>query len=180
MTRLRVRRLTEANRADFYTVHSERHGLGWCNCVAWWCDTWEEFGKRTATQNRAQREALLDAGEHDGYLLYLDGEPVGWCQCGPRDRLRKLCRQYDLQPAPDTWAVTCFAIAPAHRRQGRASELLRQVLEDLGDRGVVHVQAFPVRQADDPWTGPESLYVNAGFSLEGGDARHPVYGLRLG
>jgi len=90
--------LDTSRREDFYRVHSESHGCGWCNCVAWWVPTWEEWGERTADLNRALREELFSGRQYDGYLLYAEDRPVGWCQCGPRDRLPKLVQQFELQP----------------------------------------------------------------------------------
>ena len=46
-----VRRMEEALRPDFHRLHSERNGIGWCHCVAWWVDGWEDWGDRTADEN---------------------------------------------------------------------------------------------------------------------------------
>jgi GNAT superfamily N-acetyltransferase len=166
-------------REDFYRVHSERHGCGWCNCVAWWVPTWEGWGQRTADQNRALREDLFGRGQYDGYLLYADGQPVGWCQCGPRDRLPKLVQQFRLQPDPKVWAITCLLISPTIRKKGLAAHLLEEVLQDLRAKGVPRVQAFPRRGQnlpdEDVWTGPEALYRQAGFVLERDNPEKPIY-----
>ena len=103
-----VRRLTAELVDDFFRLHSEENGCGWCCCVAWWVPTWEGWGDRSANENRALREKLFKQGEYDGYLLYVDDEPVGWCQVGPRDRLEKLVGQFSLAPDPSAWAITCF------------------------------------------------------------------------
>ncbi len=162
-----VKQIGPDNRADFWRVHCEATGSGWCACVAWWVPTWDGWGDRTVEQNRDLRDALFDRGEFDGYLLYADGVPVGWCQAGRRDRLSKLCRQFDLAPSPDTWAVTCFSVSPSHRGQGVADHLLAAVLADLPQRGAKRVEAFPrsgeALPADDAWTGPERLFRKHGF-----------------
>ncbi len=178
-----IHRFDPARRADFFRLHSAAHEAGWCFCAAWWVETWEGFGERRAEQNRAVREALLDRGEYDGYLLYVDGDPAGWCQAGPRDRLIKLARQFDLAPDPAVWAITCFLIAPARRGRGLAAALLDGVLADLRGRGVRRVEAFPKRgeglAADDLWTGPESLFRRAGFAVARDDPARPVLALDL-
>jgi GNAT superfamily N-acetyltransferase len=180
---LTVKRFDPSRRADFYRLHSEANGCAWCYCVAWWAPTWEGWGERTAEANRALREALLARGEYDGYLLYEDDAPVGWCQVGPRDRLEKLTRQLALPPDPETWAITCFQIAPAHRRKGLATRLLREVLRDLRGQGVRRVEAFPKRgdalDVEDLWNGPESMFRAAGFTVTRDDARRPVLALEL-
>lgn len=162
---IEVHRLDAARLADFRALHQGQ----WCWCVAWWVPTWDGWTDRTEEENRALREQL----PFDGYLAYVDGRPAGWCQVGPRDRLQKLVRQYGLPPDPEVWAVSCMMILPAHRGQGVASTLLSEVLKDLGGRGVRRVQAFPKRK-DDPWTGPESMFVGAGFRVVRDDPERPV------
>ncbi|MBN1963083.1 MAG: GNAT family N-acetyltransferase [Anaerolineae bacterium] len=176
--RIAVNRLEPARRADFFRLHSAAHGADWCFCCAWWVETWDGWGERSAAQNRAVREDLLDRGEYDGYLLYLDGAPVGWCQAGPRDRLVKLTRQFALPADPAAWAITCFLIAPAVRGQGLAAHLLRAVLTDLWVRGAARVEAFPKRGPDldsrDLWNGPEAMFRAAGFIVVADDPVRPV------
>jgi GNAT superfamily N-acetyltransferase len=164
---MRVERLGPSTSADFFRLHSPENGEGWCCCAAWWTATWEGWGERTAEENRGLRERLFDRGEWDGYLLYAGDVPVGWCQVGPRDRLAKLVAQFRRPPDPDAWAVTCFVVAPGHRRRGVARTLLREVLRDLAARGARRVEAYPRRGAAEPgemWTGPEALFREAGFS----------------
>lgn len=181
--RISVKPVAASNRSDFSRVHCEKNGEGWCNCVAWWVPTWEGWGARTATQNLALRNDLFDRGEYDGYLLYADDEPVGWCQCGPRDRLAKLVAQYRLEPSPDTWAVTCFVLAPPYRGRGLAVQLLKAVAADLAVRGVRHVQGFPrggeALEPGEVWTGRESTFQAANFVVERAHEKFPVYGLKL-
>jgi GNAT superfamily N-acetyltransferase len=180
---VRVEPFSAARRDDFLKVHSPETGAGWCFCVAWWVDTWEGWGDRTAEDNLELRERLCDRGEYDGFLLYVDDAPVGWCQVGPRDRLEKLRHQFELAPAPDVWAVTCYHIAPEHRRRGLAGQLLDGVIEILRERGVRRLEAFPRRggalEPGEMWTGPETLYLSRGFTLIRDDDRRPVYGLDL-
>ena len=178
-----IHRFDPARRADFFHLHATAHETGSCFCAAWWVETWQGWGDRTAAQNRAVREALLDRGEYDGYLLYADGVVAGWCQVGPRDRLVKLAAQFGLDPDPGTWAITCFLIAPAQRGQGLAGTLLQGVLADLRARGVARVEAFPKRGPDldalDLWNGPEGLFLDAGFRVVQEDPVRPVLGLDL-
>lgn len=178
-----VHRFDASRRADFFRLHSAAHGADWCFCAAWHVPTWEGWGERTAAENRAVRESLLDRGEYDGYLLYVDDEPAGWCQVGPRDRLPKLVGQFGLTPDAEAWAITCFLIAPAQRGQGLAGQLLRAVLADLRARGVRYVEAFPKRGADldalDLWNGPEGMFRRAGFRVVQEDPAGPVLTLDL-
>ncbi len=178
-----IQRFSAEHEQAFWSIHDERHGCGWCACAAWWVPSWEGWGERTAEQNRSLRRSLIDRGEYDGYLLYVDNQPVGWCQVGRRDRLKKLVVQFELVPDPDTWAITCFLILPGWRGRGLAGKLLAGVLDDLAARGVARVEAYPKRgaglDAQDLWNGPESMYVQAGFSVVREDAHRPVLGLEL-
>jgi GNAT superfamily N-acetyltransferase len=181
--KITARPLDASRREDFYRVHCRLNGADWCYCVAWMVPTWEGWGQRTAEENRALREKLFRQSRYDGYILYLDDEPIGWCQCGPRDRLPKLLRQFQLKRDPDVWAITCWIIAPRWKKKGLAHLFLAEILKDLQARGVSRVQAFPRRGQElpdeDVWTGPEAIYRQAGFVLEQEDPQKPIYGKRL-
>ena len=161
-------------RKDFYKVHCKDNGLDWCQCVAWWCSSWKEFANRKAQENKIQRDSLFDQGIYDGYVLYEKGRPIGSMQVGQRDRLKKLCEQYDSRPNPKVWAITCFAISPHFRGQGYAQEFLKLALEDLKRAGNHLIQAYPIIGTNDPWTGPISLYKNAGFKTIREDEKCPI------
>lgn len=180
---LRVERFDVSRRDDFYRLHSATNGAGWCRCVAWWVPTWQEWGYRTAEKNLAFREQLLSLGHYDGYLAYDADTPVGWCQVGRRDRLMKVRSQFALAPSPETWAITCFFIAPSHRRRGVARTMLREILIDLRNRGIRRIEAFPKRGEElsprEMWMGPESLFLEAGFRPELENALRPILVLDL-
>jgi GNAT superfamily N-acetyltransferase len=179
----RVVRFDASRVSDFFAVHSAANGADWCYCAAWWVPTWDGWGERSAKQNRELRSSLLERGEYDGYLLYVDNSPAGWCQVGPRDRLSKLVEQFQLRHDADTWAITCFLIAPSYRRQGMSSYMLDAVVEDLRDSGVRRIEAFPRRGAEldeaELWNGPEDLFLEAGFEVVLDDPVRPVLALNL-
>ena len=181
--RKELRPLDSTRQADFYRLHSDENGHGWCCCAAWWVPTWDGWGDRTAEENHRLRDELFARREYDGYLLYVEGEPVGWCQVGRRDRLEKLVRQFERPPDPDVYAVTCFFIAPGRRRRGLARFLLAEVIRDLGAWGVDRVEAYPKRgeglDAGELWTGPEALFTAAGFEVVKDDPAYPVLILNL-
>jgi GNAT superfamily N-acetyltransferase len=179
---LKVERMSNERRSDFFKVHCKENGEGWCNCVAWSVPTWDGWGERTAEQNLTLRTELFDRGEFDGYLLYHSGEPVGWCQSGPRDRLSKLAQQYRLEPSPGTWAITCFVLGPKSRGKGFAQLFLKEVVADLFRSGVKHIQGFPKigeqLDAGETWTGTKRMFETAGFTVERPHERFPVYGIQ--
>ncbi len=177
----RVVRLGADNVGDFMKVHSGE--CGWCYCTAWWVPTWEGWTERSDEQNRIFREELFKRGEYDGYLLYVDDLPAGWCQAGQRDRLSKLVQQYQLQPNPEIWAITCFVIMPQFRKQGCATYLLKVILEDLKQNSVKIVQAYPKRTGllapGEHWKGTVEMYLSVGFKIERDDLHHPVLSKKL-
>lgn len=176
--KIEVHALSPARREDFFRLHSEAQGCGWCRCVAWWHPTWQDWGQRTSEENLTLRQTLFAGGQDDGYLLYVDGQPAAWCQAGPRDRLQKLVLQFGLEPDPDAWALTCFLVAPAERGKGLARALLKEALLDIRGRGAHRVEAFPKRGAGaDPleqWMGPEGLFRSVGFEVRRDHPERPV------
>jgi GNAT superfamily N-acetyltransferase len=181
---IRIHPVDAARRADFFRLHSPENECDFCYCAAWWVPSWEGWSERTSEANRKLREDLFERGEFDGYLLYVDGVPGAWAQVGRRDRLTHLTGDYRLEPDPYAWAITCFLVAPSLRRRGLARRLLDFVLKDLERQGVRRVQAFPRRGADlTPerlWTGPEAMFLSAGFDLVREDARRPILERQLG
>jgi GNAT superfamily N-acetyltransferase len=164
-----VSRLSPDNVADFWALMArDEHEGAVCWCTAWWTDTWEEYQERTPEQRHAFRESLFERGEYDGYLAYADGAPVAWMQVGPRDRLPKLVANFDLEPDPETWATSCFLVLEPFRGQGLGREFLRLVVAVLDPRGVMAVEGYARHgtghEATDLWSGPESVYADAGFT----------------
>lgn len=179
-----VERFREELLPDFRRLHSEENGAGWCRCVAWWVPTWDGWGERTGEENAALRTTLCEQGEYDGLIAYLRDEPVGWCQIGPRDRLAKLLAQLHLEPSPTTWAVTCFLVAPEHRRRGVAGALLAAAVEAARAAGATRLEGYPRAGAaledGEAWMGTEALFARAGFTVARPGSPRSVVALDLG
>jgi GNAT superfamily N-acetyltransferase len=178
----RVERFRPELSDDFDLLHSDANGAGWCRCVAWWVETWEGWGERTAAENAALRGDLCRRGEYDGLLAYDGAVPVGWCQVGRRDRLGKLVRQLDLEPDPSTWAVTCFLVVPSHRGRGVARALLDGAVALAHESGARRIEGYPRNDGGEPdeqWTGPAQLYTAAGFTLRATRSPRAVVALDL-
>ena len=176
---IHLKRITKDLQADFLKVHCEEHALGWCRCVAWHVPSWDGWGERSASSNLALQTELLEEGLFDGYLMYAGDNPIGWCQCGPLEGFPKLCSQYGISAASGAWAITCLSIIPARRGLGFSHMAVEAVLEDLRCRGAQTAYAFPRRGAalpsEDVWTGPEAVFVRAGFQLIKPHDTHPIY-----
>jgi GNAT superfamily N-acetyltransferase len=181
--KLQAKRFNPALREDFFRLHSEENGCGWCFCAAWWVPTWEGWSDRIVEENRELRNELLEQGHYDGYLLYSEDQPIGWCQVGKTGRLEKLVEQFSLFEVKEAWAISCFLIAPQFRGQGMASFMLKEIIEDLQGRGAESVLAFPKAETGldqlDMWNGPLAMYLEAGFSIWKEDPIRPVLLLDL-
>ena len=182
----RVEPLAQDRVKDFWKLHSDEVDHGWCCCTAWWAPSFKVFSKRTAEENKAEREKLFAAQEYDGYILYEDNEPIGWCQCGHRNRLAWLCQYYEIDPIEDEneiQAITCLFLRPSHRGKGLAKVMLQGVLHHLRNDGKKRVQAFPRSGDNRPlgeiWTGPTKLFTKAGFEKIGGSDEMPILELSL-
>ncbi len=182
--RLELHPLDREREADFYALHSPACDAGWCQCVAWYLDSWEKFPERSAEENRALRAELFARGEHDGFLGYLEGAPVLWIQALPRDRLPRLAREFALEPDPGAWGITCILVHPRERRRGLARRALPLLLDLLGAAGAARVEAYPKcgdgLDALDLWNGPEAIYREAGFEARGNGMGRRVMVLDLG
>ena len=85
-----------------------------------------------------------------GKLLILGQKqvPAGFIQFGPISEFKTTRLIYsDRLPIPKNgWCVACIAIQGGYRRQGLATQLIRNVLKDLKRRGVKTVDAYPLNK----------------------------------
>ncbi len=180
---LTIERLTTGREADFLALMARDEHGGQCWCSAWWVPTWEEYAEQSAEERRAVRDDLFSRDVHDGYLAYGDGAPVGWLQAGPRDDLPKIAETFSLDPDPDTWAISCFMVLAPYRGRGLGRQVFTAVLDELRAQRVRTVEGYPLHgtghEAEEVWTGPQSLYVAAGFREIDRGPRRVVYRLEL-
>ncbi|MCT9867754.1 GNAT family N-acetyltransferase [Paenarthrobacter aurescens] len=147
-----------------------------------WCRWFALSGKAwTHTSPDDRKELLKSAFSADpapGVLAFRDGRPVGWCAVEPRANYPRLKRSSVLRashqaPSDDAgvWAVSCFVVAPNHRRTGVSSVLLDAAIDHAFNNGAEAIEAYPVdtelrtkATASDLYHGALSLFVAAGFS----------------
>jgi GNAT superfamily N-acetyltransferase len=126
-----------------------------------------KWAERTGDENRAAACERICSHRMQGYLAYRDGKVVGWCNAAPRTMLDAFADE----PDPDTQRlgqVTCFVVAPAHRRTGVAKALLQAACAGLKSQGLAIVEASPKPETTgdaENHYGPLSLYLAAGFSI---------------
>ncbi len=96
----------------------------------------------------------------------------------------KLVAQLELEPSPSTWAVTCFLVAPTHRRRGVAAALLAAAVATARRAGAARLEGFPrtggTLEEGEAWTGTEALFAGAGFALVRPGSPRSVVALELG
>ena len=152
----------------------------WCRFFAL---TGSEWSATTPDQRKVQLRDKFDGGRPaPGVLAFRAGDPVGWCAVEPRECYPRILRSKVLaaaaKTAPDAsaaehpWSVSCFVVAPGHRRTGVAGALLAAAVEHAFAHGATVVEAYPVDPAQRPKAGPADLYhgtlglfVAAGFEV---------------
>ncbi len=141
-----------------------------------WCRWFTLPGAAWKETDPVQRRQLLrerfDAGlPEPGVLAYREDEPVGWCAVEPRHSYPRiiasqLLRKSGLNATDDTttvaeeaiWAVSCFVVAPGHRRTGVAAALLDAAVAHAFNHGAAIVEGYPVDAAQRPAAGSSDLY----------------------
>jgi GNAT superfamily N-acetyltransferase len=166
---------------DFARMHEKSE------CQGCFCMYWHFAGDNRAWQlaqpdeNREAKRALVTERKTHGLLAY-DGElVVATVQFEPRDTLVKLTARMPyrgLAPNATTWSITCFRVLEAHRKRGVATALLAATIDRLRALGATRIEAYPRRGEDlrdeEVWTGPESLFVRAGFHVTREHEQYPV------
>ena len=133
-----------------------------------------------AAANRAEKEALIVAGEAHGYLAYVDGTPVGWCHAAPRGTLPGLdsVPEFFCDGDPEEiGAIVCFNIAAPYRGQGLASRLLDAACAGLREQGFAMAEAYPALRAHSDardYHGRLEMFLRAGFAVHRGGERFAV------
>jgi GNAT superfamily N-acetyltransferase len=128
------------------------------------------FQRNKGAPNKRAFHRIVASGEPTGVLAYFAGKPVGWCATAPREAYVRLegsrvLKQVDAQPV---WSVSCFYVAPAHRRTGLSVALLDAVVEYARRRGAKIVEGYPQDlQKELPsafvWTGLLPTFRKVGF-----------------
>lgn len=158
-----------------------------------WCRFFALPGAGFAATPPADRKAQLknrfDGGAPaPGVLAHRGGSAVGWCAVEPRQCYPRILRSQvfkaagsavanangsaDNGPDETVWSVSCFVVAPGHRRSGVAAALLGAAVDHARANGATVVEGYPVDPAQRPKAGPADLYqgtlrlfLGAGFEV---------------
>jgi GNAT superfamily N-acetyltransferase len=189
---VRVKRLTPELADDFLDffdrvafTDNPLHARCYCQFYHTCCpkDEWE---RRTADENRRATQDMILSGRMRGYLAYLDEALVGWCHADAMTRLARLeddCNEPEYA-GKQVGVIVCFLVAPEHRRQGVATELLKCACSDFMSQGYDLVEACPRkdgRSDAENYLGPLEMYLKNGFEIRGGnEVLHIVRKVRTG
>lgn len=165
--------VTDANLPAFEAFFSARGAPNWCWCMAF-RRTPDEVKVASAANSRRQIVARIRDGVPVGLLAYDGPEAVGWVSVAPRDTFR-----LKGAPAPDgadVWAISCFYVPRARRRQGMMRQLIAGAVAHARANGATIVEAYPV-EAESPsyrHMGFVPVLADAGFDDLGkaGKRRH--------
>jgi len=173
--KLTVKEVTTATWPDFEKLFSARGSPSYC-----WCMVFRAQGEELKQTDRKSRKLAMARrvrqGTPVGLLGYIGAEPVAWCSVAPRATHLRLVS--DGSPDEGVWAITCFFILRAHRKQGLTRQMLQAAIAHARKRGAKVVEAYPV-DADSPsyrFMGFVPLFEGAGFEEVGreGTRRHVV------
>jgi GNAT superfamily N-acetyltransferase len=117
-----------------------------------WCQFFRETNAvaktSTVETRRAALQGQLSGSAPPGVLAYGDdGDAAGWCAVAPRADYPRLATAVVSKATADetgVWAVTCFVVRIAARKQGLSGELLDGAVELARRHGARIVEAYPV------------------------------------
>jgi len=114
-----------------------------------------------------------------------DGEALGWLKLTPAERVPKLYAQRLYKglaifngDRDRVLAVGCMLVDESVRRRGVARALVRGAVALAQSCGARSIEAFPRRHEQagpvELWTGPPSVFLEAGFQIVNDFAPYPV------
>ena len=169
---LTIKPLTSLEWPDFVQLFEEHGPQNGCWCMYWRVKR-AECQRQFGEGNKMAFKKIVDGGNVPGILAYLDGQPVGWCSIAPREEFTVLERSPTLKRIDDQplWAIVCFFVSKAYRRQGLTSILIQTAIAYASDHGAKIIEAYPLRTEItkllpyERYMGIESTFERAGFRV---------------
>lgn len=160
---------TAARLDDLAAVMAESAASKNCWCAYWYLGS-AEYKAGWGALNHKPMTKKIKAGDEPGIVAYVDGEPAAWVSVAPRENFDRLNRSRNFRPIDDTpvWAVNCFVVAKAHRRQGLMAELAKFAAEFAFEKGAPGVEAYPIEPGEktgsgDLYLGTPNAFLKAGY-----------------
>jgi len=135
----------------------------------------EVFQKKLAWLRHVKEQFVAYRG-----ILYLEDKAVGFAQSAP-PRFPPAPTRYPAGPArEDAVLISCLFIpAKEHRGQGLGSLLLRDILEELQERGIKAVETFARKGSSENPARPLEFCLKHGFRIHRDDEEFPLVRLTL-
>ena len=180
---IEIKKLTSELLNDFLhffetDAHADNPNEDRCYCVCW-CSVDHRIGTDFSSPEKRRELAVqyINNGTLQGFLAYLDNKVVGWCNANTKSdclnctswlRFMSSANTAETDINPKIKSIFCFAIAPAMRRKGIATQLLECVCKDAVTDGYEYVEAYPKKQFKSVFfdnMGPLELYKKHGFTI---------------
>jgi len=162
-----------------------------CHCQYWHFtgdkNAWLDRLFHAPEQNRAAFVESLAAAHAElrGVVALHADQAVGWLKLCPAERVPKLYEQRLYRGLPalsgrreGVLTVGCLLVDEEFRRRGVARALIQHAVTIATACGARSIEAFPRRSeqagAAELWTGPFSMYEQAGFKIVSDFGPYPV------
>ena len=167
-----------------------------CHCQYWHFagdkNAWLDRLFHAPEQNRAAFVSSLGVtpSEPNGVVALHEGRAVGWMKVARAECLPKLYEQRLYKglpcfngPREGVLTIGCLLVEEELRRKGIARALLAGAVSLAKANGGRALEAFP-RRSDQAgpaelWTGPASIFIDAGFQIVNDFMPYPVLRLNL-
>ncbi len=163
-----IRPATPGRWADVERVFRDCADAGRCWCAYWYLPN-RDFKAGWGEGNRHVLQDRVMGGLEPGVLAYAGDIPAGWAGIAPRTDFDRLRRSKPLAPVDDSpvWALNCFVVAKAYRRQGLMRPLIRGAVAHAVTHGATVIEAYPVDSEKistwDLFLGSMAAFREAGF-----------------
>lgn len=153
---------------DVEAVFRDCADAGRCWCAYWYLPN-RDFKAGWGEGNRHVLQGRVLDGAEPGILAYVGKIPAGWAGIAPRAGFDRLRRSKPLAPVDDqpVWALNCFVVAKAFRRQGLTRPLIRGAIAHAVTKGATVIEAYPVDAEKvsswDLFLGSMAAFREAGF-----------------
>ena len=164
--------LTVETWPDFVQLFEEHGPQNGCWCMYWRVKR-AECQRQFGEGNKLAFQKIVESGNVPGILAYMDSQAVGWCSIAPREEFTVLDRSPTLKRVDDrpVWAIVCFFVAKAYRREGITGVLIQGAIKYARDQSAKIIEAYPLRTEIvkylpyERYMGSEATFERAGFKV---------------
>ena len=174
---------------DVVTIFEDGGYARKCWCAYWYLSN-KDYRTGTGEAKKSHLERIVHSDARPGVIAYVENEPAGWLSIAPRTLFDRLNRSKPLAAldGAESWAMNCFVVRKAFRRQGLMRELIRGGIDFVASQGGKVIEAYPADVAEgskagnyDLFLGTSSAFETFGFKVAARRLpRRPILRLQLG